>query len=48
MIRLFCTSCNEEYYSYIVNENNYKEDFFPATWDKYHCFSLVNLSLLCS
>ena len=39
MIRLFCTSCNEEYYSYIVNENNYKEDFFPATWDKYHCFS---------
>ena len=39
MIRLFCTSCNEEYYSYIVNENNYKEDFFPATWDKYHCFT---------
>ena len=27
MIRLFCTSCNEEYYSYIVNENNYKENF---------------------
>ena len=39
MIRLFCTSCNEEYYSYIVNENNYKEDFFPATWEKYHCFT---------
>ena len=39
MIRLFCTSCNEEYYSYIVSENNYKEDFFPATWDKYHCFT---------
>ena len=39
MIRLFCTSCNEEYYSYIVSDNNYKEDFFPATWDKYHCFT---------
>ena len=39
MIRLFCISCNEEYYSYIVSENNYKEDFFPATWDKYHCFT---------
>ena len=39
MIRLFCTSCNEEYFSYVVNENNYKEDFFPATWDKYHCFT---------
>ena len=39
MIRLFCNSCNEEYYSYIVNESNYKNDFFPATWEKYHCFS---------
>ena len=39
MIRLFCKSCNEEYYSYIVNESNYKNDFFPATWEKYHCFS---------
>ncbi len=39
MIRLFCTSCNEEYYSYIVNDSNYKDDFFPATWDKYHCFT---------
>jgi len=39
MIRLFCKSCKEEYFSYFVNESNYKEDFFPATWDKYHCFS---------
>jgi hypothetical protein len=39
MIRLFCNSCNEEYYSYFVDESNYKEDFFPATWEKYHCFS---------
>ena len=39
MIRLFCNSCKEEYYSYIVNESNYKNDFFPATWEKYHCFS---------
>ena len=39
MIRLFCNSCNEEYYSYIVKESNYKKDFFPATWEKYHCFS---------
>jgi hypothetical protein len=39
MIRLFCTSCDEEYYSYIVSDTNYKDDFFPATWDKYHCFT---------
>ena len=39
MIRLFCTSCKEEYFSYVVNELNYREDFFPATWEKYHCFT---------
>ena len=39
MIRLLCKSCNEEYFSYIVSENNYKNDFFPATWEKYHCFT---------
>ena len=39
MIRLYCKSCKEEYFSYFVNESNYKDDFFPATWDKYHCFS---------
>ena len=39
MIRLFCSSCEEEYFSYVVNESNYREDFFPATWEKYHCFT---------
>ena len=47
MIRLFCTSCKEEYYSYIVSENNYKEDFFPATWDKYHCFTYNYIQMPC-
>ena len=39
MIRLYCDHCKEEYYSYVVKESNYKNDFFPATWEKYHCFS---------
>ena len=47
MIRLFCSSCKEEYYSYIVNESNYKEDFFPATWEKYHCFSFNYEQMRC-
>ena len=47
MIRLFCNSCNEEYYSYIVNESNYKKDFFPATWEKNHCFSFNHYQMTC-
>ena len=47
MIRLFCDSCNEEYFSYIVNESNYKDDFFPATWEKYHCFSFNYEQMTC-
>ena len=47
MIRLFCTSCKEEYYSYIVNELNYKRNFFPATWEKYHCFSFNHEQMRC-
>ena len=46
MIRLFCNSCKEEYYSYIVKGSNYKNDFFPATWEKYHCFSF-NYDQMC-
>ena len=46
MIRLFCNSCKEEYFSYIVKESNYKNDFFPATWEKYHCFSF-NYDQMC-
>jgi len=47
MIRLYCKSCKEEYFSYFVNESNYKEDFFPATWDKYHCFSFNYEQMRC-
>ena len=47
MIRLFCNSCNEEYYSYIVSESNYKKDFFPATWEKYHCFTFNHDQMTC-
>ena len=47
MIRLLCSSCKEEYYSYTVNESNYKNDFFPATWEKYHCFSFNYDQITC-
>ena len=48
LIHLFCKECNEEYYSYIVdyNEQMY-EDYFPATWDKYHCENYICEEMVC-
>ena len=54
MIRLFCNSCNEEYFSYTMpekNRNNFnsreEENYIPVTWAKYHIASsslLINAS----
>ena len=45
-ILMLCTSCNKKYYSTILNE---KEDnnIFPATWEKYHCNTMVNEIMKC-
>ena len=47
MIRLYCKSCKEEYFSYIVEETNIKKDYIPATWKKYHCFSFNYEQMRC-
>ena len=50
MIHLLCNSCNEEYYSYIVNEKDlYKkrEDYIPITWAKYHCENYISEDIKC-
>ena len=50
MIRLLCQSCNEEYFSYVINENNLplqKEDFIPVTWAKYHCENYIAEEIKC-
>ncbi len=50
MIRLLCQSCNEEYFSYVINEKNIpvqKEDFIPVTWAKYHCENYISEEMKC-
>ena len=51
MIHLWCNSCNEEYYSYIVSENNnapkQRGDYIPITWAKYHCENFIYEEIKC-
>ena len=51
MIHLWCNSCNEEYFSYIVTEKNnnlkQKEDYIPITWAKYHCENYIYEEIKC-
>ena len=48
MIHLFCKECDEEYYSYIIDYNEpMYEDYFPATWDKYHCINYICEEMVC-
>ena len=48
LIHLFCRECNEEYYSYIVDYNEpIYDDYFPATWDKYHCINFICEEMVC-
>ena len=48
LIHLFCKECNEEYYSYIIDYNEpIYEDYFPATWDKYHCANFICEEMCC-
>ena len=51
MIRLFCHSCNEEYFSYMINDKDTndksKEGFILITWDKYHCENFISEEIKC-
>ena len=45
-ILMICVSCNKKYFSNILDE---KEDIniLPATWEKYHCGSMINEIMKC-
>ena len=48
LIHLYCKECREEYYSYIIDYNEpMYEDYFPATWDKYHCANYIYEEMVC-
>ena len=43
---LFCKHCQVDYFSSVVNTNE-EMDYQPATWENYHCGSLMNEQMLC-
>ena len=48
MIHLYCKECREEYYSYIIDYNEpIYDDYFPSTWDKYHCPNYIYEEMVC-
>ena len=48
LIHLYCKECNEEYYSYIIDDSEPEyEDFYPATWEKYHCPNFIYEEMTC-
>lgn len=46
-IKLSCGSCNLEFYSKYLSENEKKEEWVAATWEKYHCNNLINDCMHC-
>ena len=46
MIKMFCASCNKNYYSSYLNENE-DPNILPATWKKYHCKKNINNIMKC-
>ena len=46
IIRMFCDYCKKQYFSSPLSPNE-DENIFPATWEKYHCNSLINKIMKC-
>ena len=48
LIHLYCKECDEEYYSYIIDDSEPEyEDYYPATWEKYHCPNFIYEEMTC-
>ena len=48
LIHLYCNECKEEYYSYIIDDTEPEYDnFYPATWDRYHCENFIYEEMTC-
>ena len=45
-ILMFCNYCNHKYFSNKLKQNQ-DENLLPATWNKYHCNSLINEIMKC-
>ena len=48
LLHLYCKECQEEYYSYIVDDSEPDYDnYYPATWEKYHCPNFIYEEMTC-
>jgi len=48
LIEMFCLNCQKEYYSSISSVNYNIQKHLPfATWEKYHCGSIINEIMKC-
>ena len=48
LIHLYCNECKEEYYSYIIDDTEPEYDnFYPATWETYHCENFIYEEMTC-
>ena len=48
LIHLYCNECQEEYYSYIIDDSEPEYDnYYPATWEKYHCENFIYEEMTC-
>ena len=45
-ILMLCVYCNQSYYSTLLSEKE-NNNIFPATWEKYHCNTMVNEIMKC-
>ena len=45
-IYMLCTNCNTKYFSNILKENE-NQNLLPATWNRYHCNSIINEIMKC-
>lgn len=46
-ILLFCNSCKLDYYSRYLTPFEQKEELLPASWDKYHCNTILKDPMKC-
>ena len=45
-ILMICLPCNKKYFSTVLQEKE-DENLFPATWEKYHCGTMINELMKC-
>ena len=46
-IKMFCQNCKTTYFTTILNQSEKNVTLFRATWEKYHCKSIIDETMKC-